>query len=161
MFILSKKNQIFIMVDIKLDVEGKLSLLPSPVVPTLCQNACEGFQCSLCRLTFEREEDLNFHRTSSEPLIPCQMCSIKFLTMKGMKQHFGKKHEKSRPYRCGICFKRFRNVYASRIHKQQVHLHTSRQVCTYCSKSVYNKYSLSRHLKICARKALELEISFR
>jgi hypothetical protein len=42
-----------------------------------------------------------------------------------------------------------------------VHLHTSRQVCTYCSKSVYNKYSLSRHLKICARKAMELEISFK
>ena len=148
------------MVDIEFDITGFSSQLPCVIAPKLSESRTEGYQCQQCRLTFLLEEDLNAHRSTTERLISCSMCSIKFLTVKGMKQHFGKKHEKSRPYRCGICFKRFRNVYASRIHKQQVHMHSSRQSCSYCGKSVYNKYSLSRHYKVCTRKAMELEICF-
>lgn len=146
--------------DIELDITSFSSELPKVISPHLANLRAEGYECIHCHLVFLHEKDLNTHRSAAERLISCSMCSIKFLTVKGMKQHFGKKHEKSRPYRCGICFKRFRNVYASRIHKQQVHMHSSRQSCSYCGKSVYNKYSLSRHFKICTRKAMELEVCF-
>lgn len=137
------------MMDITEKLPNSASQLPKPVDLKTGFSVNEGFLCSSCHLIFLSDQDLNLHKTTEERRISCSMCSIKFLTIKGMKQHFGKKHAKSRPYRCSICYKRFRNVYASRIHRQQVHMHSSRQSCSYCGKSVYNKYSLSRHFKVC------------
>ena len=148
------------MVDINLDITNCPESLPSVYVLTLSTVLSEGYQCQSCRLIFKTQQDLNFHNSVPEKLIACPQCDNKFLTFKGMKQHFGKKHERSRPYRCSICLKRFRNVYASRIHKKQVHLHQSRKSCTFCGKNVYNKYSLSRHLKICSRNVEDLGFNF-
>ncbi|OMJ78755.1 hypothetical protein SteCoe_21366 [Stentor coeruleus] len=148
------------MVDITVVLPKSPYQLPKPIDIKTGTCVYQSLVCTCCHLIFQSEQDLQLHKTTEERRISCSMCSIKFLTTKGMKQHFGKKHEKSRPYRCNICYKKFRNVYASRIHKQQVHLHASRQSCSYCGKSVYNKYSLSRHLKVCNRYSKDLETFF-
>ena len=149
-----------IMVDINLVTTNFPEYLPSVTMPMLSSILLGGFQCQSCKLIFKTEQDLNFHNSVPEKLINCTRCTLKFQTFKGMKQHFGKKHEKSRPYRCSICHKKFRNVYASRIHKKQVHFHMARKICTFCGKNVYNKYSLSRHLKICTKNIEDLGFNF-
>lgn len=137
-----------------MDDEFPACKLPSAYQPKACENAGIGFKCDSCGMVFALEQDLEMHNARMTKDIHCPLCSIKFVTYKGMRQHYGKRHAKIRPYRCNICYKRFRNVYASRIHKQQVHLHKARQDCMYCGKSVYNKYSLSRHLSICNKKTI-------
>lgn len=147
------------MVDITLELPKSSYQLPKPIDLKTTSYVNEGLICTSCHLIFLSEQDLHLHKATEERRISCSMCSIRFLTLKGMKQHFGKKHAKSRPYRCNICYKRFRNVYASRIHRQQVHMHTSRQSCSYCGKSVYNKYSLFRHLKVCNKYSKAMQSS--
>ena len=133
-----------------------LDRLPKPFDPLLAGFDALGFKCETCSLSFARNEDLYSHQATEKKRYPCTTCFILFSSLKGMRQHFGKRHEKSRPYRCVLCSKRFRNIYASRIHKQQVHFHKSRQVCNYCGKRVFNKYSLIRHLRICSNYQKEL-----
>lgn len=113
-------------------------------------------KCLICGLTFDSESDLSLHCLSSEKFIQCAGCNNKFLTVKGMKQHYGKKHAVSRPYKCTICLRRFRNVYACRIHRQQVHFHSARKNCGLCGKSVFNQYSMKRHLVICSKLRMDL-----
>ena len=125
--------------------------LPKPLDPLITDSVNTGFKCESCLLVFMKDEDLKFHCSTERKKFPCGMCSILFSTLKGMRQHYGKKHAKSRPYRCALCSKRFRNIYAARIHKQQVHFHKSRQNCELCGKRVFNKYSLIRHLRICPK----------
>jgi hypothetical protein len=126
--------------------------LPKPITLNLSEVVLDHCKCYSCGLVFATTEDLARHKAIEPKNVNCSMCSTKFITEKGMKQHFGKKHEKSRPYKCNICLKKFRNIYASRIHRLQVHMRTSRQSCPHCQKVVYNKYSLSRHFKICRNK---------
>ena len=131
---------------------NQIEKLPKPDQLKTLSSLSEGHKCQHCDLVFESSCDLATHSLFQEKKFFCTLCPVKFQTLKGMKQHFGKKHAKSRPYRCSICLKRFRNVYACRIHRLQVHMHTAQQQCSFCNKVVYNKYSLTRHLGICAKK---------
>lgn len=130
--------------------------LPAVNVPRTSSSQSNPFKCLHCLTVFETEQDLSFHCFSDQKFIACLGCDCKFLTLNRMKQHFGKKHVVSRPYKCLICLKKFRNVHACRIHKQQVHFHTARKVCEFCGKSVFNKFSLKRHLSTCDKIKLRL-----
>jgi DNA-directed RNA polymerase subunit RPC12/RpoP len=121
-----------------------------PVHELKCvQNLLGGSQCVHCELIFSSEVELSAHLFPDKEIIKCPKCSSKFLTTRGMKQHFGKKHSKIRPYLCQICSKRFRSFYGARIHREQVHFKSARMNCNHCGKSVFNRYSLARHYKVC------------
>lgn len=81
-----------------------------------------------------------------ERKIQCYKCSGTFKSMKGLKQHIGKKHDLRKKYSsCRICKKKFRNVYAVRFHVKQVHDKSTRVTCEVCNAERYNKYSLRLH----------------
>src|SRR5574343_873280 len=120
-------------------------ILPSVQELKCLENLLGGSQCVHCDLIFASEVELSVHLSPNKEIFHCPQCSSKFFTIKGMKQHYGKKHSKVRPYKCQICCKKFRNIYAARIHKEQVHYQSSRLSCSHCGKSVFNTYSLSRH----------------
>jgi hypothetical protein len=130
-------------------VEVQTKVLPSAIELRTLESLLGGSQCDHCKIIFSSQVELQIHLFPSKEIISCSQCPSKFLTVKGMRQHFGKKHAKVRPYKCGICFKKFRNIYAARIHKDQVHYQASRLSCEFCGKSVFNKYSLTRHLNVC------------
>lgn len=125
------------------------SKLPKPVFLKTANNGETSHICETCQLSFNTAGDLSLHKSTEMRLISCSQCASRFLTIKGMKQHFGKRHSAIRPYKCGSCPKKFKNVYALRIHKRQVHLHLARQQCRLCDKLLFNKYSMRRHLVIC------------
>lgn len=129
--------------------------LPSIQELKCLTNLLGGSQCVHCDLIFSSEVELSIHLSPDKEIVRCPECSSRFFTIKGMKQHYGKKHSKVRPYKCQICCKKFRNIYAARIHKEQVHYQSSRLSCSHCGKSVFNNYSLARHYKVC-KKMLEL-----
>lgn len=125
--------------------------LPAVQVVKTSSSQLSPYKCLYCELAFDSETDLSLHCSSSNKIVHCDECDNKFLTVKGMKQHYGKKHAVSRPYKCNICLRRFRNIYACRIHRQQVHFHSARKICGLCGKSVFNQYSLKRHLETCSK----------
>lgn len=81
-----------------------------------------------------------------EGKIQCHKCSGTFKSMKGLKQHIGKKHDTRSKYSsCRICHKKFRNIYAVRFHIRQVHDKSTRVTCDVCNTECYNKYLLRIH----------------
>ena len=123
--------------------------LPSPVFLEADLTSKTKSKCPCCFLYFNDANSLNLHSLSIEAGFQCSKCFKTYTSEKGMKQHYGKKHEKLRPSRCRICTKRFRNKYALKFHVLQVHEKVSRQKCELCSKFYYNKYSLNRHISVC------------
>ena len=130
--------------------QPKKPRLPKAVYLKISKIESDGHKCPACNLVFTTAGDLKLHSFTENRTISCSMCSTKFLTVKGMKQHFGKWHTAYKPFRCNLCDRKFRNIYASRIHRRQVHMHSARQQCTFCSKVLFNKYSMKRHLTICS-----------
>ena len=123
-----------------------------PVQELKClENLMRGSQCMHCELIFSSEVELSLHLFPNKEIFKCPECSSKFLTLRVMKQHLGKKHSKIRPYQCQICYKKFRSIYGARIHKEQVHYKSARLNCNHCGKSVFNRYSLSRHINVCRK----------
>ncbi|CAG9334325.1 unnamed protein product [Blepharisma stoltei] len=77
----------------------------------------------------------------------CHLCHKTFKTHKGLQQHLGKQHTKSKEVvSCDICGKKFKHKYAVKFHINQVHDKITRVSCPICGKSVYNKYILSQHM---------------
>jgi hypothetical protein len=125
-------------------------VLPSPVIPKYSYHKYKTYRCLSCSLGFQNIFDLRMHQlVDSEESVICDECNQIFSTAKGMKQHYGKIHAKSRPSRCSACKKRFRNKYALKFHFKQVHEQSTRQICAGCNIEVYNSYSLKRHQKKC------------
>lgn len=88
-----------------------------------------------------------------EEVYGCKKCSKKFLNFKGLQQHLGKIHdEESKNSVCHICSKKFRHKHAVKFHISQVHEKATRITCSYCQKSLYNKYLLDSHVKRCRIK---------
>jgi len=80
----------------------------------------------------------------------CQYCVSQFQTFKGLKQHLGKVHDKTRRNaKCPVCAKRFKHKYAVKFHVRQVHERATETECQRCGKHLYNKYVLQSHLKTC------------
>jgi hypothetical protein len=47
-----------------------------------------------------------------------------------------------------VCEKLFHNKYGVKFHVKQVHEKSTRVQCPVCSKDLYNKYMLEKHLKL-------------
>ena len=124
--------------------------LPSPIFLDVNPTSKTKAKCPCCLLYFNDTLSLNLHCFLNVPAgFQCSKCFKAYTSEKGMKQHYGKKHEKLRPSRCKICAKRFRNKYALKFHIIQVHEKLSREKCSLCSKFYYNKFSLNRHMLVC------------
>jgi hypothetical protein len=141
------------------------SLLPKPVMPQLFENSNseKRFVCGHCHAAFNLHEDMILHLTAGNPdaqyqkisecvTYTCLICNIAFNTFKGMKQHFGKIHIKTKTYPCGICNKLFRDKYAAKFHMQNVHDSSKRVTCNLCEKLCFNKYSFRIHFEKCLKK---------
>ena len=76
----------------------------------------------------------------------CNQCARPFASFKGLQQHIGKKHNSRKKYsKCPECEKKFRDKYAVRFHRRQVHEKVTRVACTECGLELYNKYALKTH----------------
>ena len=129
-------------------------LLPSPDFLDSNMTSQNQPKCPQCKLCFNDTNSLNLHLFFEKQAgFQCSKCLKTYTSEKGMKQHYGKKHEKLRPSRCRICTKRFRNKYALKFHVLQVHEKKSREKCEFCFKIYYNKYSLNRHMSVCKSKS--------
>mmetsp|Transcript_5234 Transcript_5234/g.9601 ORF Transcript_5234/g.9601 Transcript_5234/m.9601 type:complete len:162 (-) Transcript_5234:2-487(-) len=78
---------------------------------------------------------------------PCIFCGQECRGLKGLKQHIAKTNTKIRKEeRCPICGKLFNTKHALRFHQRQVQEKLTRVKCPECSKVIYNKYMLQKHL---------------
>lgn len=76
----------------------------------------------------------------------CPFCFKVFNTVRGKKQHIGKKHDHYRPVSCELCGKNFKHKHAKKAHVVEFHQRKARISCETCGKSLYNKYVLQRHI---------------
>ena len=137
------------------------SLLPPPYLFQLSTGEPTEvlYSCTRCKLNLYSLHELNLHQASesvnkertesADSLYLCPTCNIEFASYLGMRQHYGKVHNKDRTARCSICSNRFKDIYALKFHKRQVHEKSTQIYCTLCNKSLYNKYSYNAHLKKC------------
>lgn len=104
--------------------------------PSLYENS--STQCS--------SESKSIVAQSQKKDFHCPNCEGIFSTVKGLKQHIGKKHDKQNKYsKCPQCSKKFKNKYAVRFHVKQVHDKATRVQCADCGTEYYNKYMLKDH----------------
>mmetsp|Transcript_3105 Transcript_3105/g.2820 ORF Transcript_3105/g.2820 Transcript_3105/m.2820 type:complete len:131 (+) Transcript_3105:186-578(+) len=88
----------------------------------------------------------------------CTICSKKFTTYKGLKQHVGKMHEGSpKEIKCDCCDRSFKHKYALKFHMDQVHQKVTRVSCEHCEKEFYNKYRLETHQRYCLMERVNSE----
>ena len=119
--------------------------VPIPVEPTPIVVEAGSTQSESEKSTDPRQA---FGKKPSRPKnFACNRCSGHFVSMKGLRQHIGKKHNLTRKYSsCPQCNKKFRTKYAVRFHVKQVHLKATRVSCSICGQDYYNKYMLKEHL---------------
>ncbi|CAG9316890.1 unnamed protein product [Blepharisma stoltei] len=76
----------------------------------------------------------------------CDLCQKTFKSDKGFQQHMGKIHSSGyKNSKCNKCKCRFKNKYALKMHKKQVHEKSNRVICEICKKILYDKYHLRVH----------------
>ena len=142
-------------------------LLPSPIEITLIYFPRKKHYptCPSCKQMFLKESDLKRHLNEDQWVkyqesnfgnsLSCEECCIFFDTKKGYMQHCGKVHETKYKYsKCPDCKKKFKNKYAVRFHRKQVHEKSTREKCPTCGKEFYNKYLLPDHLLKCSKNNL-------
>jgi uncharacterized C2H2 Zn-finger protein len=121
----------------------------------------EGYKrhkCPNCTLAFKYFSDLRSHLLiGTSKIHACPECDQYFSSLKGMKQHFGKVHQKTRSSRCHLCKRKYCNKYSLKNHVVQVHSGLGRVMCPDCDKDYYNQYSLIRHSQSC-RGRVKLEV---
>ncbi|OMJ88391.1 hypothetical protein SteCoe_9713 [Stentor coeruleus] len=137
--------------------------LPPPHIPNTCENTqkIKKYTCHDCQLAFCGENDFILHKTlglppkidSPENLATCSKCNLEFASFKGMRQHYGKVHLKTKSLKCKLCCKFFKDKYAVKFHVQQVHDRSTQINCAICTKLCYNKYSYKTHLQKCSQRA--------
>ena len=139
----------------KLDKTLISKLLPSPIFPSMTDDCESKHACTLCNLKFLNENDLINHQ-SNETINSikykksrCSYCSLTFSSYRGMKQHFGKIHEKKKNIPCTICGKLFKDKYAIKFHIEHVHETSKRVQCENCSFLCYTKYVYQAHKQNC------------
>ena len=139
-----------------LDVTQISNLIPSPIFPSTTDNCESIFTCNLCNLKFSNENDLLSHESNEKinsgncKKFKCSYCTLTFSSYRGMKQHFGKIHEKKKNIPCTICGKLFKDKYAIKFHTQHVHETSKRVQCENCSFLCYTKYVYQAHKQNCA-----------
>ncbi|XP_072036825.1 uncharacterized protein [Amphiura filiformis] len=134
----------------------------------------EGYKCQYCKMMFPNIRDRAFHirthvsfkceyegceRTyitqtemrrhqkthTAEKVVPCPLCSKKFISLRYVTKHMKIHKEKTHP--CDECDKSFKTQEALDKHKR---LHTGQGllVCQFCGKKMNSKSSLDRHERI-------------
>ena len=134
-------------------------LLPSPVFPSTLFSEESKYACPCCDLKFSNEIDLLSHKNTEyinlkkSKNIKCSYCTLTFSSFRGMKQHFGKIHEKKKNIPCNICGKLFKDKYAIKFHTQHVHETSQRVQCENCSFLCYTKYVYQAHKLRCGSQS--------
>ncbi|XP_072037374.1 uncharacterized protein [Amphiura filiformis] len=134
----------------------------------------EGYKCQYCKMMFPNIRDRAFHlkthvsfkcgyegceRTyttqremlrhqwthTAEKVVPCPLCSKKFISLRYVNKHI--KTHKEKTHICDECDKSFKTQEALDKHKR---LHTGQGllVCQFCGKKMNGKSSLDRHERI-------------
>ena len=72
----------------------------------------------------------------------CPHCNKLYRTREGLKEHILVVHEKSTPFHCDECPRKFGIQFKLQSHKLIVH---SKKNCEICGQQAYNAFKLTRH----------------
>ena len=72
----------------------------------------------------------------------CPHCNKLYRTREGLKEHILVVHEKSTPFHCDECPRKFGIQFKLQSHKLIVH---SKKNCEICGQQAYNAFELTRH----------------
>jgi len=61
-------------------------------------------------------------------------------------------HSKIRKVKCKYCSKKFKDNYAVKYHRKQVHEKSTQVECFLCGKVLYNRFGYKRHIAVCQER---------
>lgn len=109
------------------------------------------FRCTHCEREFFRKDAWKEHVNAVHFNFVhiCEICGLKFSTIKKYENHKRLMHTGEKPYRCTECEKAYATSSCLSEHKRRAH--TESALCQFCSKMFPSADALSRHFKLSHR----------
>lgn len=102
------------------------------------------FNCSICGAAYIWRSGLSAHMRTHSFRIPCEICQVKFTSLKKLETH-RLRHSEPYPHKCTKCDKRFK--FSSHL-KKHIAKHKDELFCKECNIGFMAKTKMKIHLKM-------------
>ena len=106
-----------------------------------------NLKCHFCKESFAKRNRFVEHvnKLHKETAFGCDICDVVFTSIENLLTHTSTVHERSKPYKCKECDKRFAVEISISIHMKQCH---GDHRCTICKESFSAALDLKKHIRL-------------